>query len=445
MTMSTLIRRACAVWLCLLGTAAAAFAQAPGSDRPYRGLFGSARGPVASQTWDVTATIVEAFDQDILAEGGSLFGPVGDPVGGYFTMLTAGSKYQSVRGATQWSANVASTFAYYNDLGDVRSISHTGAVGFGGELGRTRVLVNQALAYSPSYLFGLFPSVEEPAPGLPIPGAPDYQVDNEARSYSSSTMFSVSRPVTRRGRVTASAQYTYVDFQGAAVARRPDVTSYSAQAGFSRNMSRNAALRFGYVFRGGDIGGGTGSESTSHGIDIGAQYSRPLSATRRAFFSFTLGSSALDAAGEAALAGQNRLLRTHGSMSAAYQFSSRWQARGNYRRELQYVPEFAEAVYTDGIGLALDGLLSSRFDFLATAGYATGASPFSRDAITLKSYTGDVRIRFALTRTLALYAEYLYYFYEYQARTPLTATVPPSLERNGVRVGLSTWVPLLRR
>jgi len=97
------------------------------------------------------------------------------------------------------------------------------------------------------------------------------------------------------------------------------------------------------------------------------------------------------------------------------------------------------------VTFALDALISPRMDLLATAGYSNGSSALSQDAATLDSYTADVRVRYALTRMWALYAEYLYYFYEFHSRTPLSATVPPGLERNGVRVGVTLWLPLLRR
>jgi hypothetical protein len=191
---------------------------------------------------------------------------------------------------------------------------------------------------------------------------------------------------------------------------------------------------------------GTSTSSAAHGIDIGANYSRPLSATRRAVFGFTFGSSAISAL-QTAIPGQERLYRAHGNVLVAYQFNKKWQARANYRRELQYVPELAEPVFTGGFSGAIDALLTPRMDFMATAGYSSGSSALSRGAAaaTLETYTANVRWRFALTRTLAVYSEYIYYFYEFDARTPLTATVPPGLERNGVRVGLNVLVPMLRR
>jgi hypothetical protein len=208
-------------------------------------------------------------------------------------------------------------------------------------------------------------------------------------------------------------------------------------------VKRNTSIRFGYNYRGGSR---LGSVPVTNGVDFGVYHSRPLSPTRRASFGVTVGSSAINRArGLEAAETNRRLYRVHGDATAAYQFNARWQARASYRRELQYVPELVQSVFTNGIAFAIETLLTPRIDLTTAGGYSQGASPFSRDAIALNTYTANARLRFGLTRTLALYGEYLYYFYESQAGTPDSLTVPPDLERNGVRVGVTTWVPLLRR
>jgi hypothetical protein len=50
-----------------------------------------------------------------------------------------------------------------------------------------------------------------------------------------------------------------------------------------------------------------------------------------------------------------------------------------------------------------------------------------------------------VTKALATYVEYVYYFYTFSPTLPLPPGVPPGLTRNGVRVGLTLWAPLRRR
>ena len=90
-------------------------------------------------------------------------------------------------------------------------------------------------------------------------------------------------------------------------------------------------------------------------------------------------------------------------------------------------------------------MLSRRVDLSLTAAYASGESLLSPDSLQFDTYTGDVTIRFALTRSLAIFAEYLYYYYQFRGRAELLIGMPSGLERNGGRVGLTLWVPALRK
>ena len=60
-----------------------------------------------------------------------------------------------------------------------------------------------------------------------------------------------------------------------------------------------------------------------------------------------------------------------------------------------------------------------------------------------KTYTGDVRLRLIVTRTFMVYVEDLYYFYDSLRSQPLMPALPSSLQRQGVRVGLTLRVPAL--
>jgi hypothetical protein len=60
----------------------------------------------------------------------------------------------------------------------------------------------------------------------------------------------------------------------------------------------------------------------------------------------------------------------------------------------------------------------------------------------LTTAQGEARLRFALTRSIALSGEYLYYRYDFGGRL-LAPDLPRSLERHGVRVGLSMFTELL--
>jgi hypothetical protein len=90
------------------------------------------------------------------------------------------------------------------------------------------------------------------------------------------------------------------------------------------------------------------------------------------------------------------------------------------------------------------GLLSRRVDLGFNAGYSRGASVLNT-ASPFDTYTASVRSRIAATETIALQLEYLYYFYDFQEGSLLAPGLPPRLERNGIRAGVTFWIPALGR
>ena len=73
---------------------------------------------------------------------------------------------------------------------------------------------------------------------------------------------------------------------------RPDLTIYGLQGRFSHGVARNAGVSVEYRYRTGEFGYAV--PTTEHGVDVGLEYSRPLSVSRRAVFRFDVGSSTLD-------------------------------------------------------------------------------------------------------------------------------------------------------
>ena len=122
-----------------------------------------------------------------------------------------------------------------------------------------------------------------------------------------------------------------------------------------------------------------------------------------------------------------------------------WRRSCRGRGTSRYLADLPVPVFADGVGAAVDGLISRRVDVSASAGYSNGESALSRDSLRFDTYTGNLRVRYALSRTFAMYGEYLYYYYDFRGSAQLLAGIPPGLERNGVRAGLTLWVPALRR
>jgi hypothetical protein len=442
----------------LLSAAAPAFSQVTQSPPSPGGLFGhgDVERPVRHKL-DFSLSLVEANDDDAPAELRGI-----DPtdtlldtsstLDGYSTLLMGNADYRWRSPRVQVGAAGASTLRYYSQLEAVRSVSQTAGFGVSARLGgRTTFFANQTAAYSPSYLYRLFPGDAVSNPGDTVPAAPDYAI-RHSESYSYGTTLALTRGLTRRSRVGATGEFQHTDFLDQA-GTRPGLHSLGIGAEFSRNLTRNTAMRIGYRYRTGKFGSVAeaiarepGVSATEHGVDVGVQYSRPLSAIRRLIFEVSSGSSIVNTpVSSGDQSGTGRFYGLSGDVAVAWQFSTTWQTRGTFRRGLEYVAGLSEPVYVDGFAAELRGFMTPRIDVLAATRYSSGASALTRGAVTFDTYGGDLRIGYALTRSLAAYGQYLHYFYDFRRNARLAPGIPSSLDRNGVRAGLTLWVPTVRR
>ena len=434
---------------CLFASGTVAFAQTPGSDRPYRALFGRGSSGADGQSLDLSTTVVQAYDDNLLAEVGSVT-PGAATLSGYYTMLQSAGAFAWATQRVQLGITGASAFRYYGQVGEFQSVSHSAGIGLSTTLPkRTGLAVNQSAAYSPSYLSGLFPSLNEARLGDALPSSPNYDV-NEVESYSYATTVALTHGLTRRGSIRAVADYGVTDFRDQSTARA-DGSSYGATVAFSRDLGRHSGVSLDYRFRTGDFGLAGESKSTEHGVNFGFRHTRVLSATRTAQFEFGLGGSGSSVPPQLILAAQpvsapipERLYRVTGNGAFAYQFSRTGEVRASYRRAIEYIVQLGQPVLIDGLSASLAGSPTRRLQLTMGAGYSSGASALQTTA-KFDTYTANVRSQVSLTSMLAVYAEYLYYFYDFGADPLLAPNLPRRLERNGVRVGLTLSTPLLRR
>jgi hypothetical protein len=87
--------------------------------------------------------------------------------------------------------------------------------------------------------------------------------------------------------------------------------------------------------------------------------------------------------------------------------------------------------------------MTRRTDLFVNVNYTSGTSALGRDSPRFDSYSASARVRRALTRNLAAYFEYLFYRYDLDDGADRPRGLPQTFSRNGVRVGLSLWLPLI--
>jgi hypothetical protein len=62
----------------------------------------------------------------------------------------------------------------------------------------------------------------------------------------------------------------------------------------------------------------------------------------------------------------------------------------------------------------------------------------------METYTGQITVRYALKRWVALSSQYLYYFYDLHEQS-VASQVPPRFEQHSVRLGVVVFLETLGR
>jgi hypothetical protein len=442
---------------------APSWAQRPRPDRPYRGLFGGdGADPNSDQALDMSASLSAAYDDNVL--GNETLGGV-DPRFQESGAYAAGSlsvDYTRHAGRADVDLTGGSTYRYYPTIQVLDGASYFESIGVTVRLApRTTMRATESLTYTPYYGLGALTTVfgTTAAGDLAPIGYTAPLVKRAAVIEFGST--SVDYRLTSRATLTGDASYGSADYHEP---QYPAFQNWAAGGMFSYRLDPNATLKLGYHFRRGTFGLYAGNEPIdSHDLDVGMDYSRPLSASRKTTVGFTTGStiySSFDtlaqATGGAAppatpgtLSATDLYLRTHytvtGTAFLNRQIGRSWNARINYSRGLQYVEAFPNPFFSDSVNAAATGFWGERSRLNFSAGYTNGS--VGTVTVTPQSYVmsnGVANYQMALTRFVAMFAEYDYYHYTFDQSVVLPAGMSHSLNRNSVRVGVNLWAPLLR-
>lgn len=415
---------------------------------PPGSLFGSGDTRPVHHGLDVALTAVGGYDSDTPPEL-ERAGSAGMLFSGASTMFVTDAEYRWRSRRVEVGATAGSVFRNYTSLEEDGTVSTSLGIGVAAQVGgRTTIFANQTAAYSPSYLYLLFPGDDVKAPGDTHPAAPNYAITH-SQSHLYGTALSLTQGVTRRSHLSTTANVQLSRFSEESVR---DQRSQGIRTDYLVNLSKRVALRVGYQYRTGQFGyffestpsTATGS-ATDHGAEVGIDYSRPIAANRQMALRFSLGSSNVKLPPFASVVEGQRFIRLTGGAEIEYPFATSWRVRGNLRRGLEYVAPLGAPVYASGFSAEMIGLISTRVDISASTRYSSGVSALSRSALAYDTYGTECRVRYALTRTWAVYGEYLYYFYDFRRSTQLPPGVPPGLQRNGIRAGLTLWIPAFRR
>ena len=422
-----------------------AYSQGAAPPRPSGGLFGATRSDVAgADKLNFTFQVAQGFDSAMPPDVASRLSR-GLESGGFSTLMQASSRYNRSGRSFSLGGSASTAFKYFRDLDRLDALGHSAGIGATVRVPKGNLQLQQIASYSPSYLYQLFPFESAPELDASIPTNPEYQiVDTPSLSYRTTTTLSLGS--ARGTQFTASGAFSRTDFDERAL-NRLDLEYYEGGMKVSRRMASSSRFNVGYDYRNGEFG--FGGPSREHRLTFGVEYSPALSRTRRAVFRLDVSPTRLELPASALSAsptgeGDTLLHRLSSEASISYPFRPNWRTAARYRRSVEYLAVLGQPVLSDGGRLELTGLLARPIDLSASAGYVTAASALN-PAQSLVTYTGQVAIRYALKRSLALSSEYLYYYYDMREQAALAPHLPPRFEQHGVRVGVVLFLEPLGR
>ena len=207
---------------------------------------------------------------------------------------------------------------------------------------------------------------------------------------------------------------------------------YELGGKFGARVGQYSAFRASYIRQ--DVDRGLGLYVVHH-LNIGGDYAKPLSASRRAFIAFSGGSAAVESR-------DNLRLNAIGNVDFWYEFKQSWIGAVRYHRGITFIDEVVDPLMSDAVSGEIAGLLSPRLDFNTSATFSRGIVGF-RSGASYQMYGARSQLRYALSRIMALYGEYLLFHYEFPPTILITGGLPPSTSRQAVRIGLTVSTKLV--
>jgi hypothetical protein len=374
------------------------------------------------------------YDNNVVAE--SLTG-ASDPhlqANGSQAGGTVGLTYLVQRRRVGFGGSIGSTFRQYQTSNSLTTAGYNAGFGFAATpTMRTQLQASFSGSYSPLYEFSVLPQVGESKLGQ-IPGPVlDYGLSvTDVVMYSAGLRYAYSP--RRRSSFELTADVGRTLFSG----QRPDLMTRDAGGRFIHGLTKNASLNLGYTYIEGQWPEAGGSTRTvhNHNLDIGINYDRPLSLSRRTKVSFGFGSGAFDD-------GARTYYNVRGHASLSHEISRTWTAALSYRRGFSLIPGFTAPFFADSFGFNVGGGATRRLSLSGSGGYSIGDVGLGQVGRGYDSYTARASAQFSLSRWLAAYGEYLYYHYRFTDAIVLPIDAGSSLNRRGVRVGANFVLPLI--
>jgi hypothetical protein len=409
-------------------------------------LFGAddSASHARSRVFDLTVSASSAYDDD-LSEGLNATA-LQKPVGGAFSDLTAALLLSRNVQHSRIGVRATNALRHYPSLHRFVGSSYSAGTDVGLDVTR-RLGISASVdaSYVSEFAFDTISrqsglgNVALSAAGLDIAAL------NGARlSYGGSA--GLTRKVGTRSLLTLTA--------GGHESERRTIHELAADRSvggyFSRIVGRDTSIGLGYNIRSSSQQLGSASRpawSNDAQFAVERRWRHP--GQRRTVVSLSAGPSLLQlglsqgsqnptvTAAAAPAASTNRVIMG-GSAAVNHEMSRSWNLGASYRRGAGSI----DGLVSNSASLDLHGLLSRRVELAVSGGYFATDLGLAGIQSRYTSKYGSGRLQVALTHTVAVYGQYLFYDYEYGSGTPLPGGLPLQQQRRGARGGFTLWLPM---
>ena len=417
----------------------------PRPERPYRGLFASGVGETG-QSLSATVRAGGGYDDNILFE---VPGVAADPrigVNGRIASLDGGLNYTYNTDNFALISSADSMFRYFEGRRDPTLSAYYGNLSGSYKFARRSTFgFGQNISYQPfifSRIVSVPPGTTLDPLGSPVPGlgldAPGIDQATSREVYLGYGSFvSLEHGFTQR--LSFMTSYSFQRSDTAYIGGK--FTTHRGAAGLRYAVSRGLGVRAGYNYQEGRFPLSS-ERAQSQNADIGLDYNKALSFSRRTTVSFATGTTAVTYGGSTSF-------QATGFARFNHEIGRTWAAYGGYSRSVQFVDLLLDPVLYDSVDVGVGGLLNRRVElqsgFLASIGNIGVNNRYT--ANDFDTFLASTTLSVALTRNLQLGGYYAFYRYRYAfgegAFLPLG--VAQNVDRQSIRVYLSLWAPLMHR
>lgn len=304
---------------------------------------------------------------------------------------------------------------------------------------RTELRVAQTMTYAPYYGIGLFPSLGSYT-GTDMTSAYTPTFDTGTQTNEVFRLFvnaALSKTLSNRAEV--SIHYGL---------RRNDVlertnASYAHEVGgrYQRRINRALGYHLGYDY--GTMRYGGPLSSALNTFDVGLDFDRALSVSRRTVFQFTTSSAMVKAKPlDASQADRARIdFRLLGSANLKHYLGRSWVMDASYVRDAQILEGLSTVYYTDGINVGFSGRLGARSTAGASLGYVTGIPLAQFEHPRDRAQVLSAWVQRRLSASVAGFARFSSYSQRFNYDQLQSLGLADRLSKYSIRVGVNVVYP----